>query len=340
MTAIVYPTSLPVPSAWVTVARERRAQSQGDGVKSAPRARSRDRIVDVEARWIYSPGEMAVWTPWYEDTLLDGTRWFAVTAPGPGGHLVRVCRFRAKSVRRERLGGGNWAVSALLEQRGRGALPMVTDAALSPLLLQSRFVGANDDDESAYLHGSPGVVGAGVVGSGIYTVNTNNTATPFAPAYLDYDFATVVPNGTDAVTVEVIVECVAVPNVTGITALTFIPNVLEDDFHGLNFGYGNGTPVYENQGFGSEYVGSPTSGPAHYAIVLSSTGLRVYFAGIKVLEALGDSTPTANQMQLILGDQNGYSEGTTHLIFHGFRVIQEEVYTGDSFTPPTVIPPP
>jgi hypothetical protein len=123
VTAIVYPTSLPVPSAWVTVARERRAQSQGDGVKSAPRARSRDRIVDVEARWIYTPGEMATWVPWYEDTLLDGTRWCAIPAPGPGGYLPRVCRFRAKSVRRERLAGGNWGISAQLEQRGRTAPP-------------------------------------------------------------------------------------------------------------------------------------------------------------------------------------------------------------------------
>jgi hypothetical protein len=138
VTAIAYPTSLPGPGQWVTVARERRAQSQGDGVKSAPRARSVDRIADIEARWVYSPDEMAVWVPWYEDTLLDGTRWFAVTAPGPGGHLVRVCRFRARTVRRERLGGGNWAVSALLEQRGRSALPQVEVcfledfAALSP----------------------------------------------------------------------------------------------------------------------------------------------------------------------------------------------------------------
>lgn len=127
MTAIVYPASLPAPAAWPTVARERRAGSDGDGIKAAPRARSRDRIADVEVQWFYTPAQMAVWVAWYEQTLLNGARWFAVRAPGPGGWLQRVCRYRTATVKREPLGGGHWRVSAQLEQRGRSVPPRVVN---------------------------------------------------------------------------------------------------------------------------------------------------------------------------------------------------------------------
>jgi hypothetical protein len=128
MTAIVYPAGLPRMQLWPTVARERRAVSGGEGIKAAPRARSRDRIADIDAQWFYKPAHMAVWSPWYEDTLLNGTRWFAINAPGPGGWQQRVCRFRTATVRREALPGGHWRVTAQLEQRGRSQVPQ---AALS-----------------------------------------------------------------------------------------------------------------------------------------------------------------------------------------------------------------
>jgi hypothetical protein len=125
MTAIVYPAGLPRMQLWPTVARERRAVSGGEGIKDAPRARSRDRIADIDAQWFYKPAHMAVWSPWYENTLLNGTRWFAINAPGPGGWQQRVCRYRTGTVRREALPGGHWRVTAQLEQRGRGVDPSV-----------------------------------------------------------------------------------------------------------------------------------------------------------------------------------------------------------------------
>jgi hypothetical protein len=125
VTAIVYPAGLPRMQLWPTVPRERRAGSGGEGIKAAPRARSRDRIADIDAQWFYKPAHMAVWAPWYEATLLNGTRWFAINAPGPGGWMQRVCRYRTGTVRREALPGGHWRVTAQLEQRGRSALPVV-----------------------------------------------------------------------------------------------------------------------------------------------------------------------------------------------------------------------
>jgi hypothetical protein len=125
MTAIVYPAGLPRMQLWPAVSRERRAGSGGEGIKAAPRARSRDRIADIDAQCVYNPAQMAVWAAWYEQTLLNGARWFAIKAPGPGGWLQRVCRYRTATVRREPLGGGQWRVSAQLEQRGRSQLPSI-----------------------------------------------------------------------------------------------------------------------------------------------------------------------------------------------------------------------
>jgi hypothetical protein len=139
VTAIVYPQGLPRMQLWPTVARERRATSGGEGIKAAPRARSRDRIADIDAQWFYKPAHMAVWAPWYEDTLLNGTRWFAINAPGPGGWMQRVCRYRTGTVRREALPGGHWRVSAQLEQRGRSALPQAPDPYIDDVVLHMRM---------------------------------------------------------------------------------------------------------------------------------------------------------------------------------------------------------
>jgi hypothetical protein len=123
MGAIVYPAGLPRMQLWPGVPRERRAGSAGEGIKAAPRARSRDRIADIDAQWFYKPQHMAAWSAWYEDDLLNGTRWFAINAPGPGGWRQRVCRYRTATVRREALPGGHWRVTAQLEQRGRSLMP-------------------------------------------------------------------------------------------------------------------------------------------------------------------------------------------------------------------------
>jgi hypothetical protein len=142
MTAIVYPVGLPAPTQWVAVPRERRASSSLPG-NTQLRGRSRDQITDVEASWIYSPDEMGEWRTWYEDTLLYGMRWFAIEAPGAGGWIDRVCRFRTGTVRREFLGRGYFRVSARLEQRGRSLLPDVFVPL--PFILLSNFESPDED---------------------------------------------------------------------------------------------------------------------------------------------------------------------------------------------------
>jgi hypothetical protein len=73
MPAIVYPATLPGPSAWRVTPAERTASS-GMGGNGALRPRWRDRQRDVEASWVYSPEEMRTWVDWRRDDLLLGQR--------------------------------------------------------------------------------------------------------------------------------------------------------------------------------------------------------------------------------------------------------------------------
>lgn len=144
MPAIAYPSALPGPSQWQGVVRERRAASSMPG-NTQLRARSRDAIQDIDAAWFYTAAEMSTWRIWYESTLLDGMLWFAATAPGAGGFVQRVLRFRTKSLRQELLGNGVYRVTAQLEQRGLGAAPRASD-----ILFLDNFNGVADTVLSAH----------------------------------------------------------------------------------------------------------------------------------------------------------------------------------------------
>jgi hypothetical protein len=140
MPLIAYPSALPGPSAgWAAVLRERAARSALPGNPQA-RRRWRDQIADVtSATWHYSAAEMATWREWFHETLVDGQLWFAKEAPGPGGFIDRVMRFRPPSVRVQPLGNGACRVTAQLEVRGRSAPPRTTD-----IWLLDNFNGAED----------------------------------------------------------------------------------------------------------------------------------------------------------------------------------------------------
>lgn len=126
MPAIVYPSTLPAPQAgWAAVLRERAVRSAIAGDPKA-RRRWRDAIADVSpATWTYTPDEMAVWRPWWHETLIDGQLWFQAAAPGAGGVIARVMRFRPASVQVEALGRGIARVTAQLEVRGRSLAPQM-----------------------------------------------------------------------------------------------------------------------------------------------------------------------------------------------------------------------
>lgn len=150
MAAVVYPTTLPAPSLWGGVARERRALSGPPG-NTQLRNRTRDALNDIDSGWMYTSAEMAIWRAWYEDTLLDGMRWFAITVPGAGGWIQRVAKFRTKTLRAEYLGSGVYRVSAQMQQRGTSAAPQVIDvpwagiARTDTWLYKSVARGSSDD---------------------------------------------------------------------------------------------------------------------------------------------------------------------------------------------------
>jgi hypothetical protein len=125
---IAYPSTLPGPSAWSGALRERAARSSLAGDPQA-RRRWRDAIADVaSATWNYSAAELAIWREWFADTLVDGQLWFEAQAPGAGGFVDRVMRFRPSSVRVQPLGNGAVRVSAQLEVRGRTEAPRTRGA--------------------------------------------------------------------------------------------------------------------------------------------------------------------------------------------------------------------
>jgi hypothetical protein len=81
-------------------------------------------VADVSpATWTYTPDEMAVWWPWFHTTLKDGQLWFQMAAPGAGGVIPRVMRFRPGSVQVTPQGRGIARVTCELEVRGRSAAP-------------------------------------------------------------------------------------------------------------------------------------------------------------------------------------------------------------------------
>lgn len=152
MPLVVYPGTLPPPSVpWESLLRPRAARSSLPG---NPRARRRwsDQIEDVvAASWVYSVAEMAIWREWWSATLIDGQLWFAAVAPGAGGFVERVMRYRPASVRVQPFGGGGCRVSAQLEVRGRSAPPS-TGLGLVDLFWARFEDGTNRDEVGNWIY--------------------------------------------------------------------------------------------------------------------------------------------------------------------------------------------
>lgn len=144
MAAVLYPPSLPGPSAYPFAARERRVAPPVDGPLDL-RARAREQLVDAKGvRWLYSPAEMAVWRDWYEATLLTGQRWFSVSLPGRGGWLMRSARYVSVATRQHR-GAGLWEVSADLEVNASRAAPMLVEQSADGFGLLCHFESLAED---------------------------------------------------------------------------------------------------------------------------------------------------------------------------------------------------
>jgi hypothetical protein len=208
-------------------------------------------------------------------------------------------------------------------------------------LLQSRFIDADSDDESFYQDGAP-VQDGGTVAEGMFVVNRDNIADPATPSFLEYT-PDVQFNGTGGVTFECFLEFVSNPFVSYIIAVEIATNTLDvmGSYHRFGYVLTDGQMVYDDATPGLNYT-SPGAvlGKTHCAMVWDTTSFRAYIGGVKVYELAGDATLAVNDFRVRIGDPGGYSSGVTAFNVHGFRVRQEAVYTGDSFSPPTVIPPP
>lgn len=123
MAAITYPAALPAPQApFPFVLRDRRAASPQPGMQQL-RTRARAQVIDAKGvRWFYTPAQMDTWRDWFENTLLLGQQWFAVSLPGRGGWQQRVARYVDGTVR-DHKGAGFFVVTADLEISGSRVAP-------------------------------------------------------------------------------------------------------------------------------------------------------------------------------------------------------------------------
>lgn len=213
-------------------------------------------------------------------------------------------------------------------------------------LLQSRFLSGNANDESAYAWGAPTITATGVsIGSGVATITK-----PDANSHnIIYNPSGLHPNGIDAITFEAIVRLDGPANVP-MMALQISTGVL-NGFHLFSWPV-TGPPTYIGYrspgGLGLDGRTTGTVGVgayAHVAMVFTATQFRVYAgpAGgaselIYSLFGADYRIPSSSTFAITLGDYS--SAGADGVSFQGFRIRQEEVYTGSTFTAPTVIPAP
>ncbi len=145
----IYPEGLPAPVRWDANARERRARSSIPGRPEA-RQRSAYRLLDVSAEWVYSAEQMAVWRPWFQETLSFGLQWFTASLPGYGGWLDRPARYRPNTLKLEHIASGIYRVSIDLEVRQARIVPPPIPPEVDPYFAYVvLLVHGNFDDEDS-----------------------------------------------------------------------------------------------------------------------------------------------------------------------------------------------
>jgi hypothetical protein len=166
-TPVVYPTSLPTPSAAPIRAHERRLRSTGRPFQ----VRTIQRDYGADQQITFPPMTLVQATAlrdWGEGDLNDWGNWFASTWASPqGGTLVRrwlgppsFDYIPGSS------GSGYWQVIGACEVRGAGELPVLREAPLWQLLFQN-----NLDDEQGHLFEADNVVSDGGANSFGFTTS-------------------------------------------------------------------------------------------------------------------------------------------------------------------------
>lgn len=129
-TPVAYPAKLPCPTAAPVAPTERRLVSDIPGDKQY-RGLQRDFHGTQELTWIFTSAEAKVFGDWWKLKLRQGGFWFAADWPLPSGKIDNVYRFMAPPSWSFQPGGndkqGIFTVTAKLEIRGRGMLPMDTN---------------------------------------------------------------------------------------------------------------------------------------------------------------------------------------------------------------------
>lgn len=172
-------------------------------------------------------------------------------------------------------------------------------------------------------------------------VDTSTTTDASSITWTNASFA---PTGSDAMTVEFFSEWIETPNVHYTPFVMFNPDV-SDPVTAHHFGYtGNaGRVTYDDDAIGQAYEGdSPVVGRTHYALVFGETTRRVYINGVKVFQTssggfYGAETLASFRVGLPVAQGGGQRQA---YIVDSPRITFDELYTGDSFVPPTRLGPP
>ncbi len=123
MISVVFPVSLPNPSASAVSPSERRLLSDVTGGPQQARGVQRDYLAVRQVTWSHlNATEAAMFDAWYRNTLSNGGAWFSAAWPSPQGSVLLVHRFLS-APRWTYQAGGFWGVAADLQVRGRGLPP-------------------------------------------------------------------------------------------------------------------------------------------------------------------------------------------------------------------------
>ena len=134
MTAIVFPSSLPVPSANTMVPLERRLLSTLTEGKPGARTVTRDFVGFETLQWDLTIDESAIWDDFWKNTLVKGGRWFASAWLRFSGEATVIARFTTPPAWKY-IGNDRWQISVGTEIRGtlnKTAPPFVEPGGARP----------------------------------------------------------------------------------------------------------------------------------------------------------------------------------------------------------------
>ena len=160
MIYVVYPTTIPGPTAFECAPRDRRMLSENEEGEQKVRRRETDFHGASQLQWEFTREQGAIFNTWGRTTLKNWTWRFAVTLPGYGGFVQHVARFK-KPPKWSHIGysdetKGYWVVTAEIEIYGLALPPAEGDPYFDSVVLLLHGDGANGSttvlDSSNYHH--------------------------------------------------------------------------------------------------------------------------------------------------------------------------------------------